>query len=114
MSKIFNYFSHFHLEKSIERSLKVENDSHYICNLSDLIRKYEDWKTYLPRVKPYYAVKCNDNINVLKLLAFIGCSFDCASAGEIEKILSLNVGPERIIFANTTKFAKAYRICRTS
>ncbi|KAG5674948.1 hypothetical protein PVAND_004892 [Polypedilum vanderplanki] len=106
MSKVFKFLSHFHLEKSIERSLKVVNDSHYICNLSDVIRKYEDWKTHLPRVRPHYAVKCNDNINVLKTLASIGCSFDCASAGEIEKILSLNVNPERIIFANTTKFAK--------
>lgn len=51
-----------------------------------------------------FQVKCNDNDEVLKTLASIGCSFDCASAGEIQKILSLNVSPQRIIFANTTKF----------
>ena len=50
-------------------------------------------------------MKCNDNIEVLKTLASIGCSFDCASSGEIAKILSLNVAPSRIIFANTTKLA---------
>lgn len=51
-------------------------------------------------------MKCNDHLEVLKTLASVGCSFDCASAGEITKILSLNVKPNRIIFANTTKAAK--------
>jgi ornithine decarboxylase len=43
---------------------------------------------------------------VLRALASVGCSFDCASAGEIKKILGLGVTPERIIFANTTKMSK--------
>lgn len=49
-------------------------------------------------------VKCNDDIKVLEVLASLGCSFDCASEGEIKTILSLGVSPKRIIFANTTKF----------
>lgn len=44
-------------------------------------------------------------MEVLKVLASLGCSFDCASAGEIKKILSLDVEPQRIIFANSTKIA---------
>lgn len=48
-------------------------------------------------------MKCNDDEGVLKTLASVGCSFDCASAGEIDKILSLDVEPNRIIYANTTK-----------
>lgn len=61
-------------------------------------------------------VKCNDDIEVLKTLASVGCSFDCASSGEIVKVLSLKVKPNRIIFANTTKpashieFAKAKNV----
>lgn len=51
-------------------------------------------------------VKCNDDVEVLRALASVGCSFDCASAGEIKKILELDVAPERIIFANTTKPVK--------
>lgn len=95
----------FNLENSILSVQKNLNDSFFMCNLSDIIRKYEDWRKFLPRVKPFYAVKCNDDINVLKLLASIGCSFDCASLWEIEKILALNVDPQRIIFANTTKIS---------
>lgn len=104
MKQLFKFSSsELDLEKSIEKTLKIVNDSYYICNLSDVIRKYEDWVNFLPRVRPHYAVKCNDDINVLKTLASIGCSFDCATLWEIEKILSLNVSSNRIIFANTTK-----------
>lgn len=104
MSKFFKFSNNkFNLEKSIIETYQIVRDSFYLCNLSDVIRKYDDWKENLPRVKPHYAVKCNDDINVLKILASIGCSFDCASLWEIEKILSLNVNAERVIFANTTK-----------
>lgn len=112
---LFEKFSgSFNLENAIESTFKILNDSFYICDLSDIIRKYEDWRKFLPRVTTFYAVKCNDDINVLKILASLGCSFDCASLWEIEKILSLNVDPQRIIFANTTKvsshieFAKSH------
>lgn len=33
------------------------------------------------------AVKCNDSPMVLKLLAALGTGFDCASKGEIKKVL---------------------------
>jgi ornithine decarboxylase len=95
----------FNLENAIASTFKILNDSFYICNLSDIIRKFQDWRKFLPRVEPFYAVKCNDDINVLKTLASLGCSFDCASLWEIEKILALNVDPQRIIFANTTKIS---------
>lgn len=48
-------------------------------------------------------MKCNDEITLLKILAFLGCGFDCASAGEIAQVMLINVEPHRIIFANTTK-----------
>lgn len=40
---------------------------------------------------------------VLQVLATMGTGFDCASKTEINKILSLNVGADRIIFANPAK-----------
>lgn len=39
----------------------------------------------------------------MKVLATLGTGFDCASKTEINKILSLNVSAERIIFANPAK-----------
>lgn len=51
-------------------------------------------------------------MEILKTLASLGCSFDCASESEIGKILSLKVKPNRIIFANTTKIQKHIAFAR--
>ena len=37
------------------------------------------WKTALPGVHPFYAVKCNNDPALLQTLAALGCGFDCAS-----------------------------------
>lgn len=50
------------------------------------------------------AVKCNPDPYVLRLLAALGAGFDCASNGEIAKVLALDgVEPGRILFANPCK-----------
>ena len=59
----------------------------------------------MPRVEPHYAIKCNTDPMLLKLLAFLGAGFDCASKNEIQKVLDLGVSPHRIIFANPCKQA---------
>lgn len=48
-------------------------------------------------------MKCNDSLTVLEVLATLGTGFDCASKTEINKMLSLNVNADRIIFANPAK-----------
>ena len=56
-------------------------------------------------MKPYYAVKCNDDPVFLKTLAELGTCFDCASKGEINKILvelQLTTS-ENIVYANPCK-----------
>lgn len=37
------------------------------------------------------------------MLAALGTGFDCASKGEIKKVLDVGVPPSKIIFANPTK-----------
>lgn len=75
----------------------------YVMDIGEIVRKHQNWIEKMPRVVPHYAVKCNDNEVVCSTLAALGASFDCASKGEISKILALGVGPERIIFANPMK-----------
>lgn len=75
----------------------------YVMDIGEIVRKHQNWIEKMPRVVPHYAVKCNDNEVVCSTLAALGASFDCASKGEISKILGLGVGPERIIFANPMK-----------
>jgi len=79
------------------------DDPFFILNLEDVKRKYEIWMKKIPRIVPFYAVKCNDDERVLKVLENLGTGFDCASKTEFSQILNLKVNPERIIYANTVK-----------
>lgn len=78
-------------------------DPFYIVNLNKVVNKVRQWNHHLPRVQPYYAVKCNPDEQVVSLLAALGVSFDCASRGEIELVRSLGVSAQRIIYANPCK-----------
>lgn len=101
---------------------KDSDDSILICNISDVIEKHKIWTETMPRVIPHYgkfilyrisfffnkryftAVKANAHPLVIKVLSKLGAGYDCASKGEIEKVLSLGVEPDKIIFANPAKF----------
>lgn len=90
-------------EKASLHDREVKEEAFFIGDLGDIIAKYQVWKETLPRVMPFYAVKCNDDYAVLKLLSDIGVNFDCASKAEIMKVLDLGVDPSRIIYANPCK-----------
>ncbi|KAF5304669.1 hypothetical protein FQA39_LY09446 [Lamprigera yunnana] len=79
------------------------NECFFICNITEVIKKIVLWKSTFPRIKPYYAVKCNNYDNIIKVLASSGIGFDCATKSEIDLILDHGVEPERIIFAHTIK-----------
>lgn len=59
------------------------NSSFYIVDLGEIIRRYKQWMKFLPMVKPYYAVKCNPNTVICKLMSLLGSGFDVASKNEI-------------------------------
>ena len=39
-------------------------------------------------VEPFYAMKCNPDPVIVRLLATLGCGFDCATMGEINLVLN--------------------------
>jgi ornithine decarboxylase len=61
------------------------------------------WCAAMPRVVPFYAIKCNPDPGMVRLLAALGAGFDCASLGEVQQVLDLGVSPSRIIFAHPCK-----------
>lgn len=91
------------LQELMETKIGTSSDPTYWVNLRVLIVKYTQWKRELPTVTPYYAVKCNPDPMVLRILATLGCNFDCASLTEIEMIQNLGLTMDRIIFANPVK-----------
>jgi len=80
-----------------------DEDTFFVADLGEVYRQHMRWKLNLPRVKPFYAVKCNPDPEVLRLLAELGTGFDCASKAEIEQVLRMGVDPARIIYAQPCK-----------
>lgn len=86
----------------------------FVANLSEVYRQHLRWMRALPRIVPFYAVKCNPDPYVLRLLASLGTGFDCASNAEIEAVLNLGISPQRIIYANPCKAASFVRHAATN
>lgn len=100
--------------------LRSSDTPFYLVNTQSLINQYQLWdRMFNGKIKPYYAVKCNNDRVVLETLNRLGCNFDCASQGEMNQILDLGVNPNRIIFANPIKipyhlqYAKTHNITLT-
>lgn len=92
------------IDKKIEEHISEgSDDAFYLCDLGDVAQKKRMWDVVFPRIKPFYAVKCNDDPALVNLLALLGTGFDCASKAEIQTVLSLGVNAERIIYANPCK-----------
>lgn len=78
-------------------------DAFYVMDIGVLLRLWKTWKLAMPRVHPFYAVKCNADSVLLALLAALGAGFDVASKAELDTVQNLGVGGDRIIFANPCK-----------
>ncbi|KAI8600461.1 ornithine decarboxylase [Dissophora ornata] len=75
----------------------------YVADLGEVYRQHLRWKALLPRIEPFFAMKCNPDPMVMRLLASLGAGFDCASKNEIQSVLEIGVDPSRIIYANPCK-----------
>ncbi|RMJ25165.1 ornithine decarboxylase [Aspergillus sp. HF37] len=84
-----------------------DEDAFYVADMGEIYRQHLRWKLNLGRVKPFYAVKCNPDSEVLRLMAKLGNGFDCASKSEIDVALDTGVDPSRIIYAQPCK-TKSY------
>eukprot|EP00871_Galdieria_phlegrea_P004707 jgi/Galph1/5237/GphlegSOOS_G3802.1 len=80
-----------------------EVEAFYLVDLGSVIMKYFEFTRQLSRVVPHFAVKCNPDTEVIRVLASLGCNFDCASKAEIDLVQSCGVTGDRIIYANPCK-----------
>ena len=76
-----------------------------VVNLRTIKKNFIQLKDSFPYAHIYYAVKSNPGVPVLKLLDSLGSNFDIASRYELDKVLSLNVSPDRVSYGNTIKKA---------
>ncbi|MBQ5625251.1 MAG: type III PLP-dependent enzyme [Phascolarctobacterium sp.] len=83
-----------------------------VLSMEQVKANYECLKTYMPRVRIYYAMKANPHPEILKAMMNLGSSFDVASAGEICTLNELGVSGERMIYANPVKLGAGFKACR--
>lgn len=57
-----------------------------VMDAGKVLAQMAEWRRLLPRAQPFYAVKCNNDPVLLRLLADQGAGFDCASKGEIDQV----------------------------
>lgn len=92
----------------------VSEEAFYIVDIGKVIKQVHKWNELLPDIKPYYAVKCNPNELILKVLASLDVNFDCASKNEIASIVNVTQDPSRIIFANPCKMSNQIKYARAN
>ena len=80
-----------------------------VVDTATVARQYETLVDAMPYTDIYYAVKANPAVEILTLLRDKGASFDIASVYELDRVMSLGVGPERISFGNTIKKSRDIR-----
>jgi ornithine decarboxylase len=78
----------------------------FIIDIGKVVKQYLRWEDNFPNIRPYYAVKCNNNPALLEVIHAMGGAFDCASKNEVENVMKLGVDPKDIIFANPCKQIK--------
>jgi ornithine decarboxylase len=90
----------------IHIALSAIHKSMLFVSRSALLTQCNLWKTCLPRIKPFYAVKSNMDPKLLEWIRLTGTMHvDCASPGEMRASLTAGFKPSDILYANTMKTA---------
>lgn len=79
----------------------------YVYSQTALVAAYERIVASFPQSKPavHYAVKANDNLSLLKILAQAGCGFDIVSGGELNRVLAAGGRADKTVFSGVGKSA---------
>lgn len=82
----------------------VEHPAPFLAiDLGTVRERYWSLLSRVQRLEVFYAVKCNPTIEVLAMLASLGCGFEVASMGELEVLQTLGVDPAAVLYSNTVK-----------
>jgi len=92
------------IKTEVQKSIAAgSSDSFWVTDLSRVIERYQQWQECFPTIRPFYAVKAQNNAPIRMLLKSLGSGFDCASLNEIRDVISSGVNPEDIIYAHPYK-----------
>ena len=54
---LYGFSGNWNVSEVIKQMKEKVSGSFYVCNLSNVIKKYDDWLEKIPRVQPFYAVR---------------------------------------------------------
>ncbi|NXK53604.1 AZIN2 inhibitor, partial [Chauna torquata] len=80
-----------------------DQQAFFVADLGDIVKKHLRFLKALPRVKPYFPVKCNSSRGVIQLLAELGAGFACANKTEIAEVQSIGVLADKIFYSSPCK-----------
>ena len=106
VEQVYNFSSELEFLYFAKEKYRVNKDESFVMtDLSSLERQYHRFISFLPRVTPHYAIKCNPDFMVSKTLYSLWCGFDCASKGELEEAINeIHADPSRIIFPTPARY----------
>ncbi|NXQ51815.1 AZIN2 inhibitor, partial [Anthoscopus minutus] len=90
-----------------------DQQAFFVADLGDIVKKHLRFLKALPRVKPYFPVKCNSSEGVIRLLAELGAGFACANKAEISQVQGLGVPADRIFYSSPCKQVAHIRYAAT-
>jgi ornithine decarboxylase len=74
-----------------------------VTDLRMLTEQIRRFRAALPRVQPFYAVKCNSTPEVARTALAAGAGFEVASLGELRLLQDVGVAPADVLYSNTVK-----------
>jgi len=102
---INKYYSSNQFQQVLDKLKEIKTPCQFIF-LNSIKEKYQELKENLPYINIYYAIKANPHIKIISMLNNLNSNFDIASRYELDKVLSLNINPDKISYGNTIKKAE--------
>lgn len=82
------------------KTLQGNSQPFFVMDVDRISMLLDEWFNCLPRVQPYYAVNCNSDPVLLRLLAnHPSVGFHCITRENLDFVTEI-VRPERILYAN--------------
>jgi len=94
--------------KRIQSLTKRNQDSFFLFSKTNLNSSIKLWNDTFPFVTPYYALKPNSDITMIKELAKHDFNFDCASVNEVKKVRKYSKNP--VIFSHPIPYQNLHTI----
>eukprot|EP00440_Ansanella_granifera_P012712 gb/GFBE01013811.1/.p1 GENE.gb/GFBE01013811.1/~~gb/GFBE01013811.1/.p1 ORF type:complete len:365 (+),score=58.04 gb/GFBE01013811.1/:1-1095(+) len=67
-----------------------------LIDLGRIRASLQDWFERSPSLRPVYAVGCQCDLGVLKLMTEAGCGFACVTPSEVDHVLSIGASPQDV------------------